>query len=259
MLASWSPLGLLCLWTASACRTFRRVRDCPSWSTLTYGWVLQHWLHTETYNNEINADITHQNKIGIVAMMAQGFLSKHWIYAVHPSRDAQCTMNKIQCMIWMNFVEPLWSHRNDLVDQSTNHLTQVKENKLAKSITWYCAHCHTILSGTPWSIPGGQHQLETLHNLPLKHKHEWMCHLEIGDCKGSAKKGAWTNFRPNRNLYTRIYDTQATSHTNLTKEILRKVYIGSSQQVSPRQHRRPQPTTYHRNQPLECQAHKTNI
>jgi hypothetical protein len=28
---------------ASVCRTFSRVRDCPIWSTHTYGWVLQ-WL-----------------------------------------------------------------------------------------------------------------------------------------------------------------------------------------------------------------------
>ena len=30
-----------CMWAASACRTFSRVRDCPSVSMHPYGWVLQ--------------------------------------------------------------------------------------------------------------------------------------------------------------------------------------------------------------------------
>ena len=49
-LASCSPLGL-CLGASSACRMFNRVRDCPSWSTHAYGWVLQFLL--ELKENDI--------------------------------------------------------------------------------------------------------------------------------------------------------------------------------------------------------------
>jgi hypothetical protein len=127
------------------------------------------------YNSNITVALAHQNEIGI-DMMARDFLSKHWLYAIHPSRDPQRTMNKIQRMIWMDFVEPLWGHRNDLLHHNLNHLTQAEENKLTESISWYCAHRHTILSHHN-QFMADNIDLDSLHTLPLKHKQEWMRHL----------------------------------------------------------------------------------
>ncbi len=47
----------MCLWTASACRTFSHVRDCPIWSTHTYGWVLQDDQQPEEEKNDDNKEM----------------------------------------------------------------------------------------------------------------------------------------------------------------------------------------------------------
>ncbi len=47
------------------------------------------------YKQEITTAIQHQEKIGI-DMLARGFISKQWLFTIHPSRNPTCTMTKLQ-------------------------------------------------------------------------------------------------------------------------------------------------------------------
>jgi hypothetical protein len=66
---------------------------------------------------------------------------------------------RLQCLIWMEFFEPLWKNRNNLLHHTVNLYTQDDSSKLAESITWYCDNRHLLLATrVPRHIPGKQHR-----------------------------------------------------------------------------------------------------
>jgi hypothetical protein len=107
------------------------------------------------YNTAIKTAIQYQQKIEI-DMMVRGFLSKQWLNTIYPSRNPAQTMNKLQQLIWMEFFEPLWKNRNELLHRTINFFTQADGNILAESIKWYCKKLppHTC---TPRHTFSGQH------------------------------------------------------------------------------------------------------
>jgi hypothetical protein len=93
------------------------------------------------YNPEITTALKYQGHIGI-DMMARGFLTRQWKHAIHPSRNPPRVMVRLQRLIWMDFFEPLWKNRNDLLHHTVNLYTQEDDSKLTDSITHYCENCH---------------------------------------------------------------------------------------------------------------------
>ena len=71
-------------------------------------------------------------------MMARGFLSKQWVHVIHPSRNPPRVTVKLQWPIWLDFFDPLWKNRNDLLHNTANFYAQEDDSKLTKRITWYC-------------------------------------------------------------------------------------------------------------------------
>ncbi len=131
------------------------------------------------YKHEIEAAIQHQEKIG-VDMLARGYISKQWLYTIHPTRNPTRTMNKIQRLIWMEFFEPLWKNRNDLLHQTTNLHTQAKDDKLTRQIQWYCNNCHLLFARQDMHMADNI-DLATLQTQPIKMKKEWIRHFKVAE------------------------------------------------------------------------------
>ncbi len=102
-------------------------------------------------------------------MMARGFLSSHWLHAMHPSRHPPCVMVRLQRLIWMDFFEPLWKNRNNLLHHTVNLYTQTDDSKLTDIITHYCENRHTLLSHRDVHLADNI-DLTTHHTMPIDHK-----------------------------------------------------------------------------------------
>jgi hypothetical protein len=46
-------------------------------------------------------------------------------------------MNKLQCMVWMDFFEPLWQNRNELLHQQKNKYKRAEDATLTEQLEWY--------------------------------------------------------------------------------------------------------------------------
>ena len=128
------------------------------------------------YNPEITTALEYQVQIG-VGMLARGFLTKQWILAIHPSRNPPRIMVRLQRLIWMDFFEPLWKNRNDLLRHTVNLYTQEDDGKLTDIITHFCENRHTLLSHHDVHLADAI-DLSTLHIMPTNQKREWVRHFE---------------------------------------------------------------------------------
>jgi hypothetical protein len=111
-------------------------------------------------------------------MMARGFLTKQWIHAIHPSRNPPRIMVRLQRLIWMDFFEPLWRNRNDLLHHTVNLYTQDDDGKLTDIITHFCKSRHTLLSHHDVHLADNI-DLSALHTMPTDQKREWVRHFEV--------------------------------------------------------------------------------
>ncbi len=78
----------------------------------------------------------------------------------------------------MDFFEPLWKNRNNLLRHTVNLYTQRDDGKLMDIITHYCKNRHTLLSHHDVHLADNI-DFTTLHTLPIAHKREWVRHFEI--------------------------------------------------------------------------------
>ena len=69
-----------------------------------------------------------------VDMMARGYIGKGWMDTVPTARHPTQIMNRIQCMIWMEFIEPLWQNRNELLHQQKKHYKRAEDAALTKQL-----------------------------------------------------------------------------------------------------------------------------
>ena len=140
-------------------------------------------IHTETslpfyhkYKPEITTALKQQYRIG-PGMMARGYLSKHWLCTIHPSRNPPRVMTRLQRLIWMDFFEPLWKNRNDLLHQTANPYTQEDDTKLSSIITEYCKNRHTLLSHEDTHLADNI-DITNLDSMPTEQKREWVRHFD---------------------------------------------------------------------------------
>lgn len=85
------------------------------------------------YYPGITTALEHQQQFGI-HMMARGFLTKQWQYTIHPKRHPTRVMVKLQCLIWMEFIEPLWANINALLHHTVSLYNQEDDDKLTTII-----------------------------------------------------------------------------------------------------------------------------
>ena len=79
-----------------------------------------------THSHTIQDAIAQQMAIG-VDMMARGYIGIGWKDTVPTARHPTRIMNKLQRMVWMDFFEPLWQNRNELLHKQKNNY-EIAEN-----------------------------------------------------------------------------------------------------------------------------------
>jgi len=77
----------------------------------------------------------------------------------------------------MEFYEPLWKNRNNLLHQTVNLYTQEDDDKLTKIISEYCANRHTLLSHTDVHLADNI-DITNLDTMPIEQKREWVRHFD---------------------------------------------------------------------------------
>ena len=86
---------------------------------------------TNTHSHTIKSrSDTQQLAIG-VNMMARGYIGKGWMDTVPTARHPTRIMSKLQRMVWMDFFEPLWKNRNELLHQQKNSYKRAEDAALA--------------------------------------------------------------------------------------------------------------------------------
>ena len=87
-------------------------------------------------------------------------------------------MVKLQRLIWLEFFNPLWKNRNDLLHNTANLYAQADNIKLAKRIAWYCKNWHQLLEHNDTHLTDNINLL-TLQTMPIDQKQELVHHFEI--------------------------------------------------------------------------------
>ena len=88
---------------------------------------------TNTHSRTIQDAITQQMTIG-VNMMARGYVGIGWMDTVPTARHPTRIMNKLQRMVWMDFFEPLWQNRNELLHQQKNNYETAENAALTEQL-----------------------------------------------------------------------------------------------------------------------------
>ena len=130
---------------------------------------------TNTHSRTIQDAITQQMAIG-VNMMARGYIGIGWTDTVPTARHPTRIMNKLQRMVWMDFFEPLWQNRNELLHQQKNNYETAENTALTEQLMWYQSNRHTLLAHHDHAL---LHNIDMskLQTMPSRHKREWIRHL----------------------------------------------------------------------------------
>ena len=129
------------------------------------------------YSEAIDNAVEDQQRIGI-NLMLRGFLAKSWATAIKDcgvTKNVERRMNKIQRMIWTEWVEPIWKTRCEILHQGKNEYDAVKSAELSAEILWYIQHRQDVLSYEDQFLAGMD--TSRLHRLHTKTKKKWLHHL----------------------------------------------------------------------------------
>ncbi len=125
---------------------------------------------TNTHSRTIQDEITQQMAIR-VNMMARGYIGKGWMDTVPTTRHPTRIMNKLQCMVWMDFFKPLWQNRNELLHQQKNIYEKKENAALTEQLMWYQSNQHTLLAHHDHFLLCNI-DMATVHTMPSRHKRE---------------------------------------------------------------------------------------
>ncbi len=123
---------------------------------------------TNTHSRTIQDAITQQMTIG-VNMMARGYIGIGWMDTVPTARHPTRIMNKLQCMVWMDFFEPLWQNRNELLHQQKNNYETAENAALTVQLRWYQSNRHTLLAHHDHALLHNIN-MSTLQTMPSRHR-----------------------------------------------------------------------------------------
>jgi hypothetical protein len=125
---------------------------------------------TNTHSHTIQGAIAQQATTG-VDMMAMGYIGKGWMDTVttewHPAR----IMNRLQCMIWMEFFEPLRQNSNELLHQQKNNYKRAEDATFTEQLEWYQSSRHTLLAHYNHFLLNNINTT-MLHTMPSRQKRE---------------------------------------------------------------------------------------
>ncbi len=108
--------------------------------------------------------------------MARGYIGIGWMDTIPTARHPTRILNKLQHMVWMDFFEPLWQNRNELLHQQKNNFETVENAALTEQLMWYQSSRHTLLAHHDHAL---LHNIDmsTLHTMSSRHKRKWIRHL----------------------------------------------------------------------------------
>jgi hypothetical protein len=80
--------------------------------------------------------------------------------------------------VWMEFFEPLWQNRNELLHQQKNNYESAEDAALTEQLEWYQSNRHTLLAHHDHFL---LHNIDTttLHTMPSRQNWEWIRHLTV--------------------------------------------------------------------------------
>ena len=104
-------------------------------------------------------------------MMARGYIGKGWMDTMPTAQHPAQIMNRLQRMIWMEFFEPLWQNRNELLHQQKNNYKRAEDAANSEQLEWYQSNRLTLLAHRDHSL---LHNIDTkmLHTMPSRQKWE---------------------------------------------------------------------------------------
>ncbi len=119
-------------------------------------------------------------------MIARGYIGKGWVDTVPTARHPAQIMNRLQRMIWMEFFEPLWQNRNELLHQENNNYERAEDAALTEQLEWYQSNQHTLLAHHDHFL---LHNINTtiLHTMPSRQKREWIRHLTVAKMENTQE------------------------------------------------------------------------
>ena len=100
-----------------------------------------------THAPAIRDAIDEQRRIGMPLMM-RGFLAKKWFDAIETSgsKHPERRMIALQRMLWIEWVEPIWHTRNDILHGGHNNTNDAESQRLADRLLWYRSHRENLLA-----------------------------------------------------------------------------------------------------------------
>ena len=109
-------------------------------------------------------------------MIAMGYIGKGWMDTVPTARHPTRIMNTLQRMVWMDFFEPLWQSRNELLHQQKNNYKRAEDAALTEQLVWYQSNRHTLLAHHDHFLLHNIN-MPMLYTMPSRQKREWIRHL----------------------------------------------------------------------------------
>jgi len=134
-------------------------------------------FYLRRFSPAIATALEDQERIG-VHLMLRGFLAKSWADAMRDcgvTRNVDRRMNKLQRMMWTEWVEPIWKTRCDILYGGKNEYDAVREAELSAEILWYIHHRDDVLAYPDRFLA----EIDTF-SLPRMHtktKKKWLYHL----------------------------------------------------------------------------------
>ena len=110
--------------------------------------------------------------------MAMGYIGKGWMDTVPTARHPSRIMNRLQCMIWMEFFEPLRQNSNELLHQQKNNYERAEDTTFTEQLEWYQSNQHTLLAHYNHFLLNNINTT-MLHTMPSRQKREWIRHLTV--------------------------------------------------------------------------------
>ena len=103
-------------------------------------------LCSEMARREIRDVISAQQDIGL-QYLSRGFIVTAWLRALKDMviKGPEQKMTHLLDIIWFQYVERIWTARNDIMHNQENFYSQEENNELGRQIRWYVEHRAEVL------------------------------------------------------------------------------------------------------------------
>ena len=152
--------------------------------------------------------IDEQGRIGMSLMM-RGFLAKKWFEAIEASgsKHPERRMVALQRMMWIEWVEPIWHTRNDILHGGHNNTNDAESQRLADKMLWYRSHKEDLLAHHDRSL--ARFDLTSIQKMRRNTRRECVRQLDIARVAYEREKFQVGQGQPTLHRYFGIADVTA--------------------------------------------------